>query len=124
MYGAFYENVLSPKGWQKKFQQCRKPTNAWSRSIVQWFQPFPHASSMHSNMLPTCFEGPRGRKIGFRSPGLENGVEGPSTKFRQSLRIYTKLTATTQKHWPLRRSRDPTPMEDVPDHGFGVSFRV
>ena len=31
-----------------------------------------YANNMHSNTSPTCFEGPRGRKIGFRDLGQEN----------------------------------------------------
>ena len=77
---ALFENVFSPEGWQTNVQKGKKISHVWTRSIVQWVQPFPHVSLMHKppqmhlNTSPTCLEGPRARKIRFTDPGPETRV--------------------------------------------------
>jgi len=57
-----FENIFSPKGWQKNSQKC-KSHNVRILSIVQWFYPFSNANSMrktspmHLNTSPTSLEG-------------------------------------------------------------------
>ena len=60
--GAFFENVFSPKGWQKNSQNCKIPKCSDLIDFL-WFYPFPYANSMqntspmHLNTSPACFEG-------------------------------------------------------------------
>ena len=44
--GPFFENVFSPKGWQKNPPKLWKSQNVKILSIAQWFYPFPQANPM------------------------------------------------------------------------------
>ena len=46
---------------------------------------------MYLNTFPTCFEGPRVRKIQFRDPEQENRVDGPRTEFSMQFSIALNL---------------------------------
>jgi len=48
---VFFENVLSPKGWQENSPKCWKSPNVWILSIAEWFYPFPHSKSMQKNKI-------------------------------------------------------------------------
>ena len=83
----FHEKQCSPRRACKTIPQNEaKSTNVWLASIAQWCQPFPHANAMPKtpqmplHTSPTCFEGTRGRKIGFRDPAGTGQIKNYPTK--------------------------------------------
>ena len=75
-------NVFPPEGWHRNSPKNRKLLQCLDSIVSHRFYEFPHGNlvqltlHMHVNMPPTCFEGPLGRKILFRDPGLQNTVPG------------------------------------------------
>ena len=65
LLGVSSENVCSPGGLAKEPSKM---------NLAKTFQ-------MPSNTSPTYFEAPRGRKIRFRDPGPEHGVQGHRKEF-------------------------------------------
>jgi len=75
--GAFFKHVFSPNGWQKNSQNCKIQKCS---DLIHCPMVLPisickfdvkNTPQMYSNTSPTCFEGPRGRKMKFRGPGEE-----------------------------------------------------